>query len=171
MAMGRSTAILLFLALWIGGLSSPMLSAAYTWTAVAQAEESMEAEGAYFYDPVGKRDPFLSPFYIAPEQDVVDEVTTPLQRFHLGQLRLVGVIWQTGQPKALIEDGDGLGYIVEAGTRIGANNGVIRTIEPGRIVVEEYETDFSGKRWARQRALRLAVADGSPTGGETSTNR
>ena len=131
----------------------------------------MEAEGVYFYDPAGKRDPFLSPSHIAPEQDLVDEVTTPLQRFHLGQLKLVGVIWQTSQPKALIEDGNGLGYIVEAGTRIGANGGVIRTIEPGRIVVEEYETDFSGKRWARQRALRLVVADGPSTGSGTNTNR
>ena len=131
----------------------------------------MEAEAAYFYDSAGKRDPFLSPFHVAPEQDVVDEVTTPLQRFHLGQLRLVGVIWQTSRPKALIEDGDGLGYIVEAGTRIGANGGVIRTIEPGRIVVEEYETDFSGKRWARQRALQLAVADVPPVGGGTNTSR
>ena len=65
----------------------------------------------------------------------------------------------------------GFGYIVEAGARIGANGGVIRTIEPGRVVVEEYETDFSGKRWARQRALQLAVADVPPVGGGTNTNR
>ena len=131
----------------------------------------MEPEEAYFYDSAGKRDPFLSPFHVAPEQNIIDEVTTPLQRFHLGQLKLVGVIWQAEQPKALIEDADGLGHIVEAGTRIGANGGVIRTIEPGRIVVEEYETDFSGKRRARQRALRLAVADLSSAGSETSPNR
>ena len=159
MAMGRSTAIFLFLSFWIGGLP------------FARAEGSMEAEEAYVYDPAGKRDPFLSPFHVAPEQKVVDEVTTPLQRFHLGQLKLVGVIWQTEQPKALIEDADGLGHIVAAGTRIGANGGVIRTIEPGRIVVEEYETDFSGKRWARRRALRLAVADLPSPGSETSPNR
>ena len=166
MAIERSTAILLSLSLWIGGFSSPLLPGAST----ARAEGSL-TEAAYFYDPLGKRDPFLSPFHTAPEQDVVDEVTTPLQRFHLGQLKLVGVIWQTSRPKALIEDGDGLGYIVEAGTRLGTNGGVIRAIEPGRIVVEEYETDFSGKRWARQRALRLAVADLPPAGGGTNTNR
>ena len=171
MVMGRSTAIFLFIHLWIGGLSLPELSRASIWTASAWAEGSMEAENAYFYDSVGKRDPFLSPFHIAPEQNVVAEITTPLQRFHLEQLKLVGVVWQTSRPKALIEDEEGLGYIVESGTRIGANGGVIRTIEPGRIVVEEYETNFSGKRWARQRALRLAVADGPPTGGETNPNR
>lgn len=167
MALGRSTTIFLFLSFWIGGLSSPLLPGTSIWTAAAQAEERM-GEDAYFYDSVGKRDPFLSPFHIAPEQNVVAEVTTPLQRFHLGQLKLVGVIWQTSQPKALIEDGDGLGYIVEAGTRIGTNGGVIRSIEPGQIVVEEYETDFSGKRRARQRALRLAVADLPSAGGETN---
>ncbi len=167
----RSTAIFLFLSPWIGGLSSPMLPGASIWAASAWAEGSLEAENIYFYDSAGKRDPFLSPFHVAPEQNVVAEVTTPLQRFHLEQLKLVGVIWQTSQPKALIEAGDGLGYIVEAGTRIGANGGVIRAIEPGRIVVEEYETDFSGKRWARQRALQLAVANGLPADGETNPNQ
>ncbi len=165
--MERSVLVFLFLFFfWIGALSSPLF---------AQAEERPGTEDPSFYDPAGKRDPFRSPFHLAPEQDLeqdaVAEVTTPLQRFHLGQLKLVGVVWQTGQPKALIEDGDGLGYIVEAGTRIGANGGVIRAIEPGRVVVEEYETDFSGKRWARQRALRIAVVDVSPTDSETTANR
>ncbi len=100
----------------LGGLSSPIS----VWTASAQTEES-----ASFGDSVGKRDPFLSPFFIAPGQNVVAEVTTQPQRFHLEQLKLVGVIRQTSQPKALI------------------NGGAIRTIEPGRIVVEEYETDWS----------------------------
>ena len=171
MVMGRSAAIFLFIHLWIGGLSLPELSGASAWAASAWAEGGMAAENAYFYDSVGKRDPFLSPFHIAPGQNVVAEATTPLQRFHLGQLKLVGVVWQASQPKALIEDGDGLGYIVEAGTRIGTNGGVIRTIEPERVVVEEYETDFSGKRWARQRALRLAVTDILPASSEANTNR
>ena len=167
MTLGRSTAI--FLALWIGGLFSPLLPGASIWTTNAQAEGSVES--AYIYDPAGKRDPFLSPFHLAPEQNVVAEVTTPLQRFHLGQLKLLGVVWQTSRPKALIEDGDGLGHIVETGTRIGTHGGVIRAIEPGRIVVEEYETDFSGKQQARQRALRLAVADTPSAGHATNTPR
>ena len=166
MAMGRSTTTLLRLLLGTAGLSSLLLPGVSVW-----AEGSMEAEHVYFYDPVGRRDPFLSPFHVTLEHNVVDEATPPLQRFTLGQLKLVGVIWEASRPKALIEDRDGLGYIVEAGTLIGANGGVIRTIEPGRILIEEYETDFSGKRRTRQRALRLAVADAPPTGGGTNTNR
>ena len=169
MAMGRSTAtlLILFLFFWVGGLVGlKPAPGAYAW-----AQGNAEAENAYFYDPIGRRDPFLSPFHVTPEQDVVNEAKTPLQRFPLEQLKLVGVIWEASQPKALIEDRDGLGYIVEAGTLIGANGGVIRTIEPGRVVIEEYETDFSGKRLTRQRALRLAVADATPTGGGTNTNR
>ncbi len=173
MAMGRPTATLLrlFLFLWIGGLIGASLKPAPTPRGCAWAQENAETAHAYFYDPVGRRDPFLSPFHVAPEQDVVASSTTPLQRFDLGQLKLVGVIWEASRPKALIEDRDGLGYIVEAGTLIGANGGVIRTIEPERVVIEEYETDFSGERRTRQRALRLAVADASSAGGGTDTNR
>ena len=156
-----------FLFLLIGGgvsvllLESPIL-----------AQVETESETSHFYNPVGRRDPFLSPFHVAPEQTVVaEEAKTPLQRFDLGQLKLVGVIWEASRPKALVEDSGGLGYIVEAGTLIGANGGVIRMIEPRRIVIEEYKTDFYGKRQIQQRELQLLVADSTSKGGGTNTKR
>lgn len=127
-----------------------------------------QAETEYRYDPVGKRDPFLSPFARPLEDDLPEEAKTPLQRFDLGQLKLVGVIWEAGEPKALIEDGGGLGYIVTRGTLIGSKGGVIRAIEPRRIVVEEYETDFSGKRRPQERELLLSVVE---TGKESGRSR
>lgn len=130
--------------------------------------QSAGADAEYRYDPVGKRDPFLSPFARALEDDLPEEAKTPLQRFDLGQLKLVGVIWEAGEPKALIEDGGGLGYIVTRGTLIGSKGGVIRAIEPRRIVVEEYETDFSGKRRPQERELLLSVVE---TGKESKRNK
>jgi type IV pilus assembly protein PilP len=123
------------------------------------AQEREDAEASYFYDPAGKRDPFMSPFYTPPEDIVPEEAKTPLQRFDLGQLKLVGIIWEADEPKALIEDGGGLGYIVTRGTFIGSKGGIVRAIEPRRIVVEEYETDFAGKRRAHQRELPLSVIE------------
>lgn len=121
-------------------------------------------EDSYRYDPAGKRDPFLSPFYHQPEQTAPEEAKTPLQRFDLGQLKLVGIILEEKEPKALIEDSGGLGYIVTKGTPIGSKGGVIKAIEPKRVVVEEYETDFYGKRQAQERELPLFVAGSAPEG-------
>ncbi len=75
------------------------------------------------------------------------------------------------QPKALIEDSGGLGYIVEAGTLIGSNGGVIKLIEPRRIVVEEYKTDFYGKRQIQQRELKLVIVNSAPKGGGTNAKK
>jgi Tfp pilus assembly protein PilP len=122
-------------------------------------EQTAETEAQYRYDPVGKRDPFLSPLSRTLEEDLPEEAKTPLQRFDLGQLKLVGIIWEADEPKALIEDGGGLGYIVTRGTLIGSKGGVIRAIEPRRIVVEEYETDFSGKRRPQERELLLSIVE------------
>ncbi|MGH7966913.1 MAG: hypothetical protein ACRERD_34675, partial [Candidatus Binatia bacterium] len=53
---------------------SEILTIAYTWAALSlvgaeharvHAEDEM-VEDTYRYDPTGKRDPFLSPFHIAP---------------------------------------------------------------------------------------------------------
>ena len=166
--MRSSTRILLrlFLLLWVGGTFSLPFPGLCAWAQDADAETR-----SYFYDPVGRRDPFLSPFHVAPEQVVIEEARTPLQRFDLGQLKLVGIVWETHTPKALIEDTGGLGYIVEAGTLIGTNGGVIRMIEPRRIVIEEYKTDFYGKRQIQQRELKLIVTDSTPKGGGTSRKR
>ena len=126
--------------------------------------QEKKAEDAYRYNPAGKRDPFLSPFAAASEQMTPEEAKTPLQRFELGQLKLVGVIWEANEPKALIEDSGGLGYIATRGTPIGAKGGVIKAIEPKRVVVEEYQTDFYGKRQVQERELQLFVADSAQEG-------
>jgi Tfp pilus assembly protein PilP len=144
-----------------------MLTGAYAWAVfsllgmthgVAQTPESM-GKDTYHYDPTSKRDPFVSPFRSTAEQPIPEEAKTPLQRFDIGQLKLVGIIWQMAEPKALIEDSEGLGYIVTRGTLIGSKGGVIKVIEPKRVVVEEYEADFYGKRRAQERELPLSVIE------------
>lgn len=119
------------------------------------------SEDTYRYNPAGKRDPFFSPLFRATEQTNMtsDETKTPLQRLDLGQFKVVGIILETGEPRALIEDNSGLGYIVTSGTLIGPKGGVIKSIEPGRIVVEEYETDFYGKRQTLEKEMPLTVAE------------
>lgn len=127
----------------------------------AYAQENT-TEDSYSYVATGKRDPFLPPFrMVESETEATNEPKTPLQRFDIGQLKLVGVIWESEEPRALIEDSGGLGYIVTRGTLIGSRGGIIKTIEPKRIVIEEYQTDFFGKRQAQEREMRLIATDAS----------
>src|SRR5262245_21140527 len=150
---GFLTVSCLWMTLALGGVN---------YFVVYAQEES--GEESYHYDPEGKRDPFLSPFYHQHEQPVPEEVKTPLQRFDLGQLKLVGIVLEDKEPKALIEDNSCLGYIVTKGTPIGSKGGIVKAIEPKRVVVEEYETDFYGKRQAQERELLLFVGGSTPAG-------
>ena len=127
----------------------------------AHAQENTDEE-AYNYVATGKRDPFFPPFrMVESETGATDEPKTPLQRFDIGQLKLVGVIWESDEPRALIEDSGGLGYIVTRGTLIGSRGGIVKMIEPKRIIIEEYQTDFFGKRQAQEREMRLVVTETS----------
>src|SRR5262249_24410676 len=113
---------------------------------------AVEPEDDKPYDPVGRRDPFRPPRAGTPG---LNEARTPLQRYELGQLRLVALIYETGDPRAVVEDDQGLGYIVKVGTPIGPNGGEVSAIERGRIVVREQATDFYGESHPNEVSLEL----------------
>ena len=95
------------------------------------------------YNPAGRRDPFR-PFTLDIRPEARTQLT-PLQRYELGQLIVVGTVWELSPPRAMVEDSVGMGYIVTIGTPIGRSGGVVTAIEPQRIVVEERILDFYGK--------------------------
>ena len=106
--------------------------------------------------PQIKRDPFqqpMSPRAKTPPR--ARENLSPLERFELGQLKIVGVIWDLKDPRALIEDTAGLGYIVKVGTPIGSNEGTVKAIGRSEVIVEEFYEDSSGARKKRDRSMRL----------------
>jgi Tfp pilus assembly protein PilP len=109
------------------------------------------------YDPVGRRDPFRPPR--VNHLLVGGAERTPLQRYELGQLELVAVIYQTSDPRAVVEDESGLGYIIRVGTRIGVNDGIVRGIERGRVLVEEESMDFFGERRSTEVVLEMASGE------------
>jgi len=105
---------------------------------------------------IGKRDPFR-PFTLnnRPSQQRRENMS-PLQRYEVGQLKLVGVIWDVKEPNAMVEDSAGLGYVVRVGTLIGSNEGKVKAIQPARIVIEEFEIDLFGAKKKIDRTMRLA---------------
>lgn len=114
-------------------------------------------DGDDSYDPTGRRDPFRPPR--VNQMLVGGAERTPLQRYELGQLRLVAVIYDTRDPRAVVEDEGGLGYIIRVGTKVGVNDGVVRGIERGRVLVEEESVDFFGERRASEVVLEMASGE------------
>jgi type IV pilus assembly protein PilP len=102
----------------------------------------------------GPRDPFR-PFNLALRPKPVETPRTPLEQYDVGALKLVAIIFDTQNPKAMVEDDTGLGYTIGVGTKIGNQGGVVKTIEAERIVVEEDYVDFYGEKKKSEIVLRL----------------
>jgi type IV pilus assembly protein PilP len=110
------------------------------------------------FDPTGRRDPFRPPRASAVTRN--GQPPTPLQRYEIGQLKLVAIIYDTTEPRAVVEDDQGLGYIVRVGTAIGANGGRVRDIERGRVLIEEDSVDFYGESHLSNVVMELRTAEG-----------
>ena len=83
------------------------------------------------------------------------ENLSPLERFELNQLKVVGVVWDVKEPRAMVEDTAGLGYTIKIGAPIGANEGVVKAIHRNEIVVEEFYDDVYGARKKREVSMKL----------------
>ena len=121
------------------------------------AEQKSDAQPPVNSSTAGKRDPFR-PFTLNTRiHNRPREHLSPLERYDLGQLRLVGIIWHVKEPRGMVEDGTGLGYIVKVGTPIGTNDGKVRTIKPNEIIIEETYVDLFGSKKKREVNIKLSV--------------
>ena len=110
----------------------------------------------YHYDPTDKVDPFRS--YVRRQVTFDPEGSaSPLERFDLTQLAVMGIIWGLEEPRALVRDPTGKGYIVRAGTPIGKNKGRILRIEDNKVVVKETYLDHLDRATTKEVDLELYV--------------
>lgn len=94
---------------------------------------------AYIYRAEGKRDPF-EPFRrirasmpaTTPTSDL-----TALERWELDKIKIIAVLWDTKNPRAVVMTPDASTHTVVKGTKIGRNFGVVKDIREGEIVVVE----------------------------------
>ena len=99
----------------------------------------------FTYDPRDKRDPF-QPVDLSPKLPREDDSVSPLERYGLGQLRVAAVLRDANnEMRAIVEDGQGKGYTVGVGTRIGNAGGVVVSIEENSVQVVESHVDFTGE--------------------------
>jgi type IV pilus assembly protein PilP len=128
---------------------------------VAEAQ-AKKVEQAALYDPREKRDPFVS--FIKVEERKKAGIDTaalpPLQRYDLGELKFVGVIWTKTGARALVEDAEGKGYSVTVGTRIGRSGGVVSRITGKEILVKEEFVGNRGEKIVKESGIQLTTAGG-----------
>jgi type IV pilus assembly protein PilP len=120
---------------------------------VKKDAEQATTSAAYHYDPDGKTDPFKS--YIRRQVTLEADTSSPLERFDLSQLIVMGIIWGVDEPRALIKDPTGKGYIVKAGQPIGKNKGRILRIEDNKVVVKETYLDHLDRATTKEVELEL----------------
>ncbi|NOY28486.1 MAG: pilus assembly protein PilP [Oligoflexia bacterium] len=178
MSMSMSMSMALALALWlpvalstsgcdllVDGEGEPQPTAAIKPPApLAPAEKSkldlaIEAQVTYAYNPIGKRDPFRS-FLATGERSGDDVPQTPLQRYEVDQYVLVGIVWGVDRPRALVQDPEGVGHVMEVGTYIGKSWGKVTEINDKAVIVtEEYQT-IHGDLVVNEIPLSLPISDG-----------
>ncbi len=113
----------------------------------------------YVYEPRGKRDPFRS-FFMLRKTMTEEEPAGPLEQFELEQLSVTALVWDAGQPRALVADPRGKTFIVREGTRIGKNAGRVIHIGDDLLLVKETYVDFSGEQTTKDVELRIRVSQG-----------
>ena len=93
---------------------------------------------------------------------MIDEIPrTPLQRYDIDGYSLTGIIWGIQRPRALVEDPEGVGHVMEIGTYIGKNWGKVTSIEENRVIITEEYTTIEGELVVKPIELRLHRTVGS----------
>jgi len=118
----------------------------------AEAEEQEKV--GYSYNPIGKRDPFQEYVLVDPLKPK-DTPLTPLQRYSIDQLKLVGIIWGISNPRAMVEDPGGKGHVIKKGTLIGKNWGKVARIKQDEVIIAEEYRDFEGRVVVNEISLKL----------------
>lgn len=105
----------------------------------------IDDEIAYVYSPIGKRDPFRS-IYEKFQDEEEGRTVTPLQKFELDQLKLVGIVSRIATPYAMVEDPNGKGHTLTRGKLIGKNWGRVSQITAECVIIKEEYRDYTGRK-------------------------
>jgi len=133
---------------------------------IVEAKVPAPPVATYTYDPKGKPDPFrplvvekVETAALPPKPKKVEEASlegvAPLERMDLAQVKLVAVIWNIPEPKGMVEDGTGKGYILSIGTPLGKHKGKVTQITSKGVMISERHETSPGKFKTREVTLKL----------------
>lgn len=155
------------------GLQQPLIDPLTQDTTVSQAPSFTVPQGfdpaleGFFedinYTPQDKRDPFL-PFLLLQKIKIVNErqqtTLEPLQEFALNELKVIGIIWDVGKPKALIVDPKGKSHIITESSKLGKDFGYVAAIREGEVIVIEEQVDTNARRTFVTKILKMSNSAG-----------
>lgn len=108
----------------------------------------------FIYDAKNRRDPFQPYVDVRPIADN-PLYMTPLQRYELSDFKLVGIMWDVHDPKAMFVDPDKQVHVVGRDESIGKKNGYIAVIREGEVVVVESSRNKEGVLAFKPTVLRI----------------
>jgi len=111
----------------------------------------------YLYDTrEGRRNPFKASALIEPGvlSNQYMGPATPLERFELDELRLLAIIWDVKNPRAMFLDPTNEVHTIGKDDRIGRRRGYVAVIREGEVVVVE-STTYGGEPVYSTRILRM----------------
>lgn len=117
------------------------------------------------YSSAGKINPFIQLIQVEnsekEKKKKPERQLTPLEKLDLSQLQLVAIVQSTGDGDdfAMVQEAGGKGYILQKGTYIGTNSGIVTRIENDKIIIKESFTDFRGDEQSRKKKMKLHKQD------------
>ena len=120
---------------------------------ISQLEGFLEP---FIYDIVNRRDPFqpFAEYVPVDDQAAGGRALSPAQRWDLEKLKLIGIMWDIKDPKAMFLDPEQDVMILGRDESIGNKNGYIAAIREGEVVVVE-AIRKRGDITYRTRVLRI----------------
>jgi type IV pilus assembly protein PilP len=157
----------------LAGCSSANIDELQTYVDAKKAEPPGRIEplpeikqiSTYFYDAVGRRDPFVPSEGEEQQQAGVAESgirpienrrKEELESYALDSIRMVGILEQQGMTWGLVKTKEGTIHRVTTGNYMGQNHGRIVLITEDKIELTEIVQDGRGGYSERQASLVLA---------------
>ncbi len=102
----------------------------------------------------GQRNPFQPPAIVSSSGPNPMLPGSPLERYNLDEIKLVAIMWNVRNPKAMFMDPQGHTYILGIDDRIGRKHGYIAAIRDGEVVVMEAR-NYNGQAVYSPRILQI----------------
>ncbi|MDW7756817.1 MAG: pilus assembly protein PilP [Desulfuromonadales bacterium] len=141
-------------------ISKPVAKAPVQPKEEAAAAEEVKAVPPYVYKAEGKRDPFQPVVQVRRASMPEPEQLTPLQKFDLSQLKLIGIILGKGDPVAMVIAPDQKSYILKRGVKVGRSGGVVTLVEKDAVLVRETYRDMMGQEQQSIQKIQLPQREG-----------
>ncbi len=130
-------------------------------SAPGAAQKTEASAERYSYNPEGKTDPFKT--FLAEQESVEEKKQrkprTYLETLDLSQLELIAIVVGPKGNWAMVRDSKGVGHVIQKGTLIGTNSGIVYAVTEKEVLVREEFKDFRGNIQHKDIAKKLPSLD------------